>query len=96
MNAVNVNELERGAGRREEPDDRPDARRLRALFATLDQNASRVQSRDPIPPLALPRRFTIPSLGPPFDIDPFRVAGRRDGPDRSVLWASDARGRLAM
>lgn len=58
MNTVNVNELERGVGRREEPDDRPDARRLPALVATLDQNASRVQPHDPpILPLADYRSF---------------------------------------
>lgn len=93
MNTINVNALERGVGR---PEERTigSMRAGCALFTTLDQNASCVQPHDPILPLA--RRFTIPSLGPPFDIDPFWVAGRCDGPDRVGLWARDAQGRLAM
>ncbi len=68
MNNRNVHELERWIGRSEEQVDRIDAGKLRALFATLDQDQSSVNDRGIIPPLAVWTYFTTAApwhaLGP--------------------------------
>ena len=75
MNNRNVHELERWIGRSEEQVDRIDAGKLRALFATLDQDQSSVNDRGMIPALAAWTYFTTAApwhaLGP--DGHPARV-----------------------
>lgn len=61
------------------------------LIATLLCDLARRQR-----PAATVRRFEFKAVHPLFDIHPFRVCGRDDGPGAYALWASNYQGHLAM
>ncbi|MFO1330148.1 MAG: MaoC family dehydratase N-terminal domain-containing protein [Rubrivivax sp.] len=47
-------------------------------------------------PGAMLRRFEFKALRPTFDLHPFQVCGRADGPGRWQLWGRDHEGALTM
>ena len=61
------------------------------LIATLLLDLLRRQQPD-----ALVKRFSFKAMRPTFDLNPFKVCGRPDGPGRYSLWAHDHEGWLTM
>lgn len=47
-------------------------------------------------PMAQLKRFAFTAVRPTFDIHPFDVCGREDGPSRFELWGRDHQGLLTM